>query len=283
MSKIISGVSLSQEIKSKMKEEVKQLVKIFNRPPHLAVICVGDNPASISYVKGKEKDCLEVGIKATTIHLDEKVSEKTLLDLIKSLNEDRTVDGILVQLPLPKTIDEHKVLDFIAPMKDVDGFHPNNVASLYLKRTSIQPCTPKGVIKLLKSENINLEGVNACVIGRSNIVGMPLAKMLLDENATVTICHSKTKNLEEITKCADLIISCVGKPKFIKASMVKDGCVVIDVGVNRLNGKLCGDVDFDEVSKKASYITKVPGGVGPMTRCCLLENTILTFKLNNKI
>ena len=151
MSKIISGVYLSQEIKSKMKEEVKQLVKIFNRPPHLAVICVGDNPASISYVKGKEKDCLEVGIKATTIHLDEKVSEKTLLDLIKSLNEDRTVDGILVQLPLPKTIDEQKVLDFIAPMKDVDGFHPYNVASLYLKRTSIQPCTPKGVIKLLKS------------------------------------------------------------------------------------------------------------------------------------
>ena len=276
MAIVISGKELATIRRNSMKEEVIEFGKKYNRLPHLVVILVGDNPASVSYVTGKGKACVEIGIKNTTITKPENITEKELLNIIDELNNDDTVDGILVQLPLPKHINPDLVINAISPAKDVDGFHPINVASLYLKQPGIVSCTPKGIIEVLDYANIQIEGKHAVVIGRSNIVGMPVSKLLLDRNATVTICHSRTKNLEEITNTADIIIAAVGKAKFVKASMVKDGAVVIDVGVNRdeVTGKLCGDVDFKDVEPKASYITKVPGGIGPMTITCLMENTL---------
>ena len=276
MAIVISGKELATIRRNSMKEEVIEFGKKYNRLPHLVVILVGDNPASVSYVTGKGKACVEIGIKNTTITKPENITEKELLNIIDELNNDDTVDGILVQLPLPKHINPDLVINAISPAKDVDGFHPINVASLYLKQPGIVSCTPKGIIEVLDYANIQIEGKHAVVISRSNIVGMPVSKLLLDRNATVTICHSRTKNLEEITNTADIIIAAVGKAKFVKASMVKDGAVVIDVGVNRdeVTGKLCGDVDFKDVEPKASYITKVPGGIGPMTITCLMENTL---------
>ena len=276
MATVISGKELATIRRNSMKEEVIEFGKKYSRLPHLVVILVGDNPASVSYVTGKGKACEEIGIKNTTIKKPETISEKELLDIIDELNNDSTVDGILVQLPLPKHINPDLVINAITPSKDVDGFHPINVASLYLKQPGIVSCTPKGIIEVLDFANIQIEGKHAVVIGRSNIVGMPVSKLLLDRNATVTICHSRTKNLAEITKTADIIIAAVGKAKFVKADMVRDGAVVIDVGVNRdeTTGKLCGDVDFKDVEPKASYITKVPGGIGPMTITCLMENTL---------
>lgn len=276
---IISGTKLAATRKETLKQAIAEAKLKYDRVPRLAVILVGDDIGSISYVKGKEKAALEVGINITTYHYDDSITEKELEDKIISLNHDNTVDGILVQLPLPKHIKQDKIIDLISPNKDVDGFHPYNVASLYLKHEGILPCTPKGVIALLDSKNISIEGKRAVVVGRSNIVGMPLAKMLLDRNATVTICHSKTKDLKEITKEADILIACLGKAKFITGDMVKDGVTVIDVGINRdkETNKLCGDVDFDSVYPHAAYITKVPGGVGPMTICCLLENTYIAY------
>lgn len=276
MAIVISGKELATIRRNKMREEVIEFGKKYSRLPHLVVILVGDNPASVSYVTGKGKACEEIGIKNTTIKKPENITEKELLNIIDELNNDSTVDGILVQLPLPKHINPDLVINSIAPAKDVDGFHPFNVASLYLKQPGIVSCTPKGIIEVLDFANIQIEGKHAVVIGRSNIVGMPVSKLLLDRNATVTICHSKTKNLAEITNTADIIIAAVGKAKFVKASMVRDGAVVIDVGVNRdeVTGKLCGDVDFKDVEPKASYITKVPGGIGPMTITCLMENTL---------
>ena len=276
MAIVISGKELATIRRNSMKEEVVEFGKKYNRLPHLVVILVGDNPASVSYVTGKGKACVEIGIKNTTITKPENITEKELLNIIEELNNDDTVDGILVQLPLPKHINPDLVINAISPAKDVDGFHPINVASLYLKQPGIVSCTPKGIIEVLDYANIQIEGKHAVVIGRSNIVGMPVSKLLLDRNATVTICHSRTKNLEEITNTADIIIAAVGKAKFVKANMVKDGAVVIDVGVNRdeVTGKLCGDVDFKDVEPKASYITKVPGGIGPMTITCLMENTL---------
>lgn len=273
---IISGANLAKEKKQKMALEVKELYDKYKRLPHLAVILVGDDAGSVSYVKGKEKACLEIGILNTTIRKPDDIAEEELLDIIEKLNNDDNVDGILVQLPLPKHICSEKVIQAIKKDKDVDGFHYENVAAVYLKQKGIVSCTPKGIIEILDSIGYSLEGKNACVIGRSNIVGMPVAKLLLDRNATVTICHSRTKNLENITKQADVLVAAVGKPLFVKESMVKDGAVVIDVGVNRNKetNKLCGDVDFINVEPKCSYITKVPGGVGPMTICCLMENTI---------
>lgn len=273
---IISGTNLAKEKKQKMALEVKELYDKYKRLPHLAVILVGDDAGSVSYVKGKEKACLEIGILNTTIRKPDDIAEEELLDIIEKLNNDDNVDGILVQLPLPKHICSEKVIQAIKKDKDVDGFHYENVAAVYLKQKGIVSCTPKGIIEILDSIGYSLEGKNACVIGRSNIVGMPVAKLLLDRNATVTICHSRTKNLENITKQADVLVAAVGKPLFVKESMVKDGAVVIDVGVNRNKetNKLCGDVDFINVEPKCSYITKVPGGVGPMTICCLMENTI---------
>lgn len=275
---IISGKELSDELRSEIVERVKVIKNIYDVAPHLAVIIVGDDPASQSYVKGKSKACDEVGITNTTIQLPSDVSQQDLIQTIDELNRNSKIDGILVQLPLPNHIDEASVMNYINPLKDVDGFHPVNVDGLYTGKKCIKPCTPTGIIKLLKKAKVEIEGKNVVVLGRSNIVGLPVAKMLLDENATVTVCHSKTKNLKEITLQADILIVAIGKPKFVTADMVKDGAVVIDVGVNRVDGKLVGDVDFDNVEHKTSVITPVPGGVGPMTITCLLENTIECFK-----
>ena len=281
MALVISGKDLSQELKDEMKLEVLELEKKHGRVPHLVVILVGNNPSSISYVTGKEKASIYVGIKNTTIRLDEATTEESLINLIEELNVDPSVDGILVQLPLPEHINEEKIIETISIKKDVDGFHPLNVSNLWLKKECMLPCTPKGIIKLLERANINISGKHAVVIGRSNIVGLPISKLLLDRNATVTICHSKTNNIANITSQADILIAAVGQPRFVKSEMVKEGAVVIDVGVNRdVEGKLCGDVDFNDVEPKASIITKVPGGVGPMTITCLLENTIEAFKNN---
>ncbi len=280
MGVVVSGKDLAKTLKDGMAIEVVELEKKYGRLPHLAVILVGEDPGSVSYVKGKEKACNEIGIKNTTIKRTSDITEEELLSIVEELNNDDDVDGILVQLPLPKHINTDKVIESVRFDKDVDGFHPMNVASLYLKQPGVVPCTPKGVIKLLQSFGCQMEGKKAVVIGRSNIVGMPVSKLLLDNNATVTITHSRTKNLAEVTREADILIAALGKPKFVTADMVKDGAVVIDVGVNRNpeNNKLCGDVDFDNVVDKVSYITKVPGGVGPMTICCLMENTIECFK-----
>jgi len=276
---VISGKDLAKEKRAFMASQVAKIKEEYGRVPHLAVILVGDDPGSVSYVKGKAKACDEIGIKNTTVLYDTTVSEAELLTKIDELNNDDLVDGILVQLPLPNHISKDKVINFINPEKDVDGFHPKNVAALYLKKEGIIPCTPKGIIELLDSANIQIEGKRAVVIGRSDIVGMPVSKLLLDRNATVTITHSKTKDLASVTKEADILVAAIGKANFVTANMVKEGAVVIDVGVNRNleTGKLCGDVFFDEVKDKVSYITKVPGGVGPMTITCLMENTIECF------
>ena len=279
---IISGTALAKEIKQDVAKQVTELAAQYGRVPHLVVILVGDNPASVSYVTGKAKDSEEVGFKNTTIRKPDTISEEELIALIHELNEDKLVDGILVQLPLPKHISEAKVIEAIKKEKDVDGFHPLNVASLWQKLPCLLPCTPKGIIKLLDKAGVQIEGKKAVVIGRSNIVGLPVSKLLLDRNATVTIAHSRTKNLAQVTSEADILVVAIGKAKFVTADMVGEGAAVIDVGVNRdpETGKLCGDVDFEACKEKASVITPVPGGVGPMTRACLMENTIECY-LNN--
>lgn len=251
----------------------------YGRAPHLIVILVGEDPASQSYVKGKSRDAEEVGFKNTTIVRPAETSEKEILDLIAELNADNEVDGILVQLPLPRHINEDRVIEAIAKEKDVDGFHPGNVASLWQKLSCILPCTPKGIIRFLDKAGVEIEGKKAVVIGRSNIVGLPAAKLLLDRNATVTIAHSRTKDLAKVASEADILVVAIGRPKFVTADMVGEGAAVIDVGVNRdpETGKLCGDVDFEACKDKASVITPVPGGVGPMTRACLMENTLECF------
>lgn len=277
---VLSGKDLASRLKENMSSCIIELAVATGTTPHLAVIIVGNNPASQSYVRGKSKACEEVGIRNTTITLPEDVTEQELLRTIDELNENQDVHGILVQLPLPSHINEHNVMNHIAPEKDVDGFHPVNVDALYTSKvTGIVPCTPKGIMHILRDANINIAGKNAVVIGRSNIVGLPIAKLLLDNNATVTICHSKTQNLKDITSKADILIVAIGKAKFVTEDMVKPGAVVIDVGINRVDGKIVGDVDFDNVKEKASFITPVPGGVGPMTIACLLENTISCFTL----
>ena len=276
---IISGKELSAKLKAEMAERVATFPAEYGRVPHLVVILVGEDPGSVSYVKGKAKASAEVGIRNTTILRPDTITEDELLGMIAELNADDGVDGILVQLPLPKHIDEDKIIAAIDKSKDVDGFHPLNVAALWQKQPCTLPCTPKGIIKMLKSAGVEISGREAVVIGRSNIVGLPVSKLLLDENATVTIAHSRTKNLGEVTRRADILVVAIGRPKFVKADMVKEGAVVIDVGVNRdpETGKLCGDVDFVAIEPKASVITPVPGGVGPMTICCLMENTIECF------
>ena len=275
----ISGTQLAKELKNAVAEEVKVVTKKYGRAPHLVVILVGEDPASQSYVKGKGRDAEEVGFKSTTIRRPADISEEELLNMIAELNADDSVDGVLVQLPLPKHIDEDRVIEAIAKEKDVDGFHPGNVASLWQKLPCTLPCTPKGIIKLLDKAGVEIEGKKAVVIGRSNIVGLPAAKLLLDRNATVTMAHSRTKDLAKVASEADILVVAIGRPRFVTADMVGEGAAVIDVGVNRdpETGKLCGDVDFDAVSKKASVITPVPGGVGPMTRACLMENTLECF------
>lgn len=279
---IISGKELSSKMKAEMAAQVALFPEKYGRVPHLVVILVGNDLGSQTYVRNKAKACEVVGITNTTIRLPEDTQEKELLDKIASLNADPAVDGILVQLPLPKQISEPKVIEAISEEKDVDGFHPLNTAALWQKRPNTHctvPCTPKGIIELLDEAHVEISGKRAVVIGRSQIVGLPAAKLLLDRNATVTICHSRTQNLAEITREADILVVAIGRPKFVTADMVKPGAAVIDVGMDRdpETGKLCGDVDFAGVEPKAGVITPVPGGVGPMTIACLMENTIACF------
>lgn len=279
--KIIDGKKTAQEIRSELKREIQNL-KI---KPELRVILVGNNPASQIYVKNKEKYASEVGIKSETIHLPEDITEEKLLKQIKKLNKDKHINGILVQLPLPSHINEFSVINAIAPEKDVDGFTIYNKGLLSIGKPALTPCTPLGIIELLKQYKVNIASKNAVVIGRSNIVGKPMAQLLLNEDATVTICHSKTKNLAEMTANADILISAVGKPKFIGKKYVKKGATVIDVAMNRdtKNNRWVGDVDFDNVSKVAKFITPVPGGVGPMTIAMLLKNTVQAYKIQKKM
>ena len=273
--KILDGKAVSLKVKESVKVRADELKK-FGIEPTLAVILVGEDKASQTYVRAKEKACNEYGIKSVAHRLSENTTRNELLALINVLNLDDSIHGILVQLPLPKHIDTNVVLAAIDPRKDVDGFHAVNVGKLVSGLEGFVPCTPLGVMEILKEYGIDVAGLNAVVIGRSNIVGKPMANLLLNASATVTVTHSKTKNLKEICKNADLIVAAIGKPFFLKADMVKDGAVVVDVGINRLDdGRLVGDVDFDEVAPKCSYITPVPGGVGPMTIAMLLNNTIL--------
>ena len=273
--KILDGKAVSLKVKESVKVRADELKK-FGIEPTLAIVLVGEDKASQTYVRAKEKACNEYGIKSVAHRLSENTTQNELLALINVLNLDDSIHGILVQLPLPKHINTNVVLAAIDPRKDVDGFHAVNVGKLVSGLEGFVPCTPLGVMEILKEYGIDVAGLNAVVIGRSNIVGKPMANLLLNASATVTVTHSKTKNLKEICKNADLIIAAIGKPFFLKADMVKDGAVVVDVGINRLDdGRLVGDVDFDEVAPKCSYITPVPGGVGPMTIAMLLNNTIL--------
>ena len=273
--KILDGKAVSLKVKESVKVRADELKK-FGVEPTLAVVLVGEDKASQTYVRAKEKACNEYGIKSVAHRLSENTTQNELLALINVLNLDDSIHGILVQLPLPKHIDTEAILAMINPAKDVDGFHAVNVGKLVSGLDGFVPCTPLGVMEILKEYDIEVAGLNAVVIGRSNIVGKPMANLLLNASATVTVTHSKTKNLKEICKNADLIVAAIGKPFFLKADMVKDGAVVVDVGINRLDdGRLVGDVDFDEVAPKCSYITPVPGGVGPMTIAMLLNNTIL--------
>lgn len=277
--KLINGKEISTKTKNTIKAEIEEIRKTGKRVPKLAVILVGDNQASQVYVRNKEKACAYVGMESLRINRDANFSEEDLLKLIDELNHDESVDGILVQLPLPKTIDEEKVLKAIAPEKDVDGFHPANIAKLFLNEEGFIPCTPYGMMVMLEEIGYDLDGKEVVVVGRSNIVGKPVALLALHHNATVTIAHSHTKNLHEVTSRADVLIAAIGKAKFFTADYVKEGAVVLDVGMNRdENGKLCGDVDFDDVKEKVAAITPVPGGVGPMTIAMLMKNTLLSYK-----
>lgn len=278
MSEIIDGKALSVVVKDEVREQVKELAAKYGRKPCLCVIIVGENPASQVYVRNKVKAAAYVDMDSRLIALPADISEEELLNNIKALNEDPAVDGILVQLPLPKHINEEKVIDTIAREKDVDGFHPGNVSGLWLGKDYIVPCTPAGVIRLIDSVGVDIAGKTAVVVGRSNIVGKPVAKLLLDRNATVIIAHSRTKDLKAITLLADILVVAVGRAGLVTGDMVKEGATVIDVGMNRnAEGKLCGDVDFPSAAEKAGYITPVPGGVGPMTIAMLMKNTIACF------
>lgn len=279
MANIIDGKQISKDIKEELKEEVASLAAQ-GRKCCLAVIQVGNDPASSVYVGNKKKACAYVGIESLAYELPEETTEEELLTIIDKLNKDANVHGILCQLPLPKHINEDHVIKAISPKKDVDGFHPQNVGALVIGEKGFVSCTPAGIIQLLKRSNIEMDGKHCVVVGRSNIVGKPMSLLMLRENATVTICHSHTKNLKEICKEADILIVAIGKPQFIDKEYVKDGAIVIDVGIHRdENNKLCGDVKYDEVEPVASYITPVPGGVGPMTIAMLMHNCVEAMKL----
>ncbi|HDR7796763.1 bifunctional methylenetetrahydrofolate dehydrogenase/methenyltetrahydrofolate cyclohydrolase FolD [Bacillus tropicus] len=275
---IIKGNEVAEKKRAQLTEEVVKL-KEQGIVPGLAVILVGEDPASRSYVKGKEKGCEQVGIYSELIELPETITEERLLAEIDRLNGDDRINGILVQLPLPKHIEEKAIIERISPDKDVDGFHPISVGRMMTGQDTFLPCTPHGIVELVKETNLDISGKHVVVIGRSNIVGKPVGQLFLNENATVTYCHSKTQNMKELTKLADILIVAVGRPKMVTADYIKEGAVVIDVGVNRLEtGKLCGDVDFDNVLDVAGYITPVPKGVGPMTITMLLHNTVESAK-----
>ena len=277
--KIIDGKAVSAAVKERVKEEIAREGLDIG----LAVVIVGDDPASRVYVNNKKKACEFCGIKSYEYALPEDTTEEELLELIDTLNGDDKVNGILVQLPLPKQLDEKKIIEHISPMKDVDAFHESNVGRIMIGNYAFLPCTPAGCMELIHSTGVEVSGKECVVIGRSNIVGKPMAMLLLHENGTVTVCHSKTNDLAEVCRRADILIAAVGRANFVTADMVKEGAVVIDVGINRLeNGKLCGDVKFDEVSEKAGYITPVPGGVGPMTIAMLMKNTVMAKRIQTK-
>lgn len=275
MANIIDGKALSVKIKDELKIKTAVFKEKMGREVSLAVILVGEDPASQVYVRNKIKSCEYVGIKSYAFYLPKDASQEDVIETVKATANNDEIDGILVQLPLPKHIDEQKVLSYIPMEKDVDGFGAENIGNLAMNRDSIVACTPFGIMKMLKEYNIPLEGKNAVVVGRSNIVGKPIAMLLLNTNCTVTVCHSKTKNIKEITKQADILVCAIGKPNYITKDMVKDGAVVVDVGINRTENGLVGDVDFENVKELCSYITPVPGGVGPMTIAMLMENTYL--------
>ena len=293
MTKIIDGKKISQKLKDNLKIEIEEIKNTFKRVPGLAVVQVGDVAASSVYVKAKTRAAKEVGITVFDHHLDASITQTDLLNLIDDLNKNEDVNGILVQLPLPKNINEQIILDSIHPNKDADGFHPLNVGKLSISNSNNEnlliPCTPLGCLIMLQDEGINLSGKNAVIIGRSNIVGKPMAQLLIKESCTVTIAHSKTINIENICRSADILVVAIGKPEVVKSNWVKNGAIIIDVGINRINDvennktKLVGDVMFDEVKNKVSAITPVPGGVGPMTIACLLKNTKTAFLNQNKI
>lgn len=283
MAIIIDGKKVSAQVKEQVRIETEELVKKGIKPG-LAVIIVGDDPASRVYVNNKKKACEKVGFLSKEFALPATTTQEELLALVNELNEDREINGILCQLPLPKGLDEKAVIEAISPLKDVDAFHASNVGKIMIGDYDFLPCTPAGVMEMLHSYNIPVEGKECVVIGRSNIVGKPMAMLLLHENGTVTITHSRTKDLKEVTKRADILVAAIGKPKFVTADMVKEGAVVIDVGMDRdENGKLCGDVDFENVKEKCSAITPVPGGVGPMTIAVLMKNTLKACKIQNNL
>jgi methylenetetrahydrofolate dehydrogenase (NADP+)/methenyltetrahydrofolate cyclohydrolase len=280
MSNLIEGKLVAATVKKRLAAEVAQL-KEKRIYPCLAVILVGEDPASQVYVKNKQKVCDEIGITSKQFNLSADSGQEALLRLIYDLNTDDEINGILVQLPLPEGYDEKEVLETISPYKDVDAFHPRNVGKIVIGEYDFLPCTPAGIMELLDYYNIDVTGKECVVVGRSNIVGKPMSLLLLNKNGTVTTAHSKTKDLADVTRRADILVAAVGKPNFITADMVKDGSVVIDVGINRVDGKLCGDVDFENVSRKTSWITPVPGGVGPMTIAMLMQNTVTAAILQN--
>ena len=280
MAEIISGKIVSEKLRSELRDEIAEFKNKNGITPGLAVIMVGNNPASAVYVRNKHKACLDVGIESYQIEFPEDITEDQLLGKIDELNADDKVNGILVQLPLPNGINEERVIERISPEKDVDAFHPSNVGRIMIGNYSFLPCTPAGIISLLDYYNVEISGKRCAVVGRSNIVGKPMALLLTERNGTVTLCHSRTQNLDKILLESDIIVVAIGKPEFLKADMVKPGAVVIDVGINRTSeGRLVGDVAFDEVSQVASMITPVPGGVGPMTITTLLRNTLLAAKM----
>lgn len=280
MSNIIDGKLVASSVKQAVKQEVDELHKKHIKPC-LAVILVGENPASLVYVNNKQKTCNELGIESKSIIIPEDFGQENLLDVIRDLNEDPTVNGILCQLPLPAGYDEQAVIEAINPIKDVDAFHPINVGRIVTGDYTFLPCTPAGVMEMLQYYDIDISGKECVVVGRSNIVGKPMSMLLLHKNGTVTTAHSKTKDLAGVCRRADILVAAVGKPGFITADMVKEDAIVIDVGINRVDGKLCGDVDFENVSRKTSWITPVPGGVGPMTIAMLMKNTVTATKLQN--
>lgn len=279
MANIIDGKAYAAAIKKEVTEEAALFYMNTKVIPHLVVIIVGEDPASEVYVRNKHKACEDVGFRSTILRRPANETEENLLTVIEDLNNNPDVHGILVQLPLPKHLDEEKILLAISPKKDVDSFHPYNVGKLMIGNYDFAPCTPAGIMEMLKREEIDIEGKECVVIGRSNIVGKPIAQFLMQANGTVTVCHRKTKNLPEICRRADILVCAIGKPKFVTSDYVKPGAVVIDVGINRVEGKLCGDVDFEAVKDIASYITPVPGGCGPMTVAMLLKNTLKAAKI----
>ncbi|MBE6876870.1 MAG: bifunctional methylenetetrahydrofolate dehydrogenase/methenyltetrahydrofolate cyclohydrolase FolD [Ruminococcus sp.] len=284
MANIIDGKQVSANVKEQVRQETETLFQKYGKKPGLAVVIVGNDPASRVYVNNKKKACETVGFQSFEYALPEDTTQAELLELVESLNADRNVNGILVQLPVPKQIDDKAIINAISAEKDVDAFHPENVGRIMIGEYAFLPCTPAGVMELIDSTGVEISGKKCVVIGRSNIVGKPMAMLLLHRSGTVTICHSRTQNLAEITREADILVAAVGKANFVTGDMIKEGAVVIDVGMNRLeNGKLCGDVNFAEAEQKASYITPVPGGVGPMTIAMLMKNTLTAFKTQNQI